>query len=112
MGSNVKTPVEKIIEHLLKYSFPVTVGEKEEWLEYEETFVRDKLFIEEANNEMLIQELNSQKTHIQNLIDSLKETEKQLRDIYNTVEFEGKFPVRSALDNAKELIDQYDSGFL
>lgn len=84
------------------------------WLEEMEDVgdIEQRIYVEEANNEMLIQELNSQKTHIQNLIDVLIETEKQLRDVYNNVEFEGKFPVRSALDKAKELIEQHDNGFI
>ena len=105
MGSSVKTPVEKIIEHLQKYSFPVTVGENESWIEYEESFVKDKLFIEEANNEMLIQEIHEREQHIKKLFTALK-------GLYIYIDSPLEPSYEFAIKEVRDLIQQHEECFL
>jgi uncharacterized protein with ParB-like and HNH nuclease domain len=105
MRSNLKTPVEIIIQHLQKYSFPVTVGEKESWIEYEESFIKDKLFIEEANNEMLIQEIHEREQHIKKLFTALK-------GLYIYIDSPLEPGYEFAIKEARDLMQQHEEGSL
>lgn len=87
----MERPIEKIIKHLQKYSFPVTVGEKDEWFEYEDLYVNNKLHVEEMNNEMLFREiedlrkkLTKEEAEVCRLLDLIPDIDKERQRNYSS----------------------------
>jgi len=67
--------------------------------------LEQQLYVEEANNEMLVQECNNQRQIIDRLINAL-------RSLYNHVDSPLEPMYEFSLKNARDLIQQYEDGFL
>lgn len=67
--------------------------------------LEERLSIEERQNEMLVQECNNQRQIIDRLINAL-------RSLYNHVDSPLEPMYEFSLKNARDLIQQYEDGFL